>query len=531
MNQMKRILSLIGFLGCGALMSGCAGTHIYHQADYDMATKTEASFKAANLSQMLVAERAQVTATSEREQAVVKRRMLSRRDNNIMALIENSNAAIAATNLNSLINQRIDELLGSVNLREVTQAWGGIDHSQEQVDTAATQYHLDGYSLDSIPDLPKTSISTNIDELRDKMSNISTNEVLSNDLLGAFDNYIKNLKQLEKWQAKYEATILSDTNSEIGQLALELKDIDANKKQLDAEIGWRKKAFKEAKEAYEKATASNTNITALVYNLTNTLAKLDLDGAGKAITNLQNSDFGGVLGDIELAGKIAKLEQQKAAVLELINLLAVDKTDTNLVKQAAGNPALLFLAGFMPRFNQTIKRPPSVGNLLLKEKQSSTELEAANRQLSHANACHQLLEQKLNFMRQELEYLRSARKNSEGLMAGLNNTNISQLTLLAALVALAKSSPDDSQKGFNALLNYSLSWQVGRIGEELADYALIAEQHQAALDNSEIALMEWENLIGVPLSQLVALHGSGIKPETIANFCNAIMVTAAVAAK
>lgn len=526
MNQMKRILSLIGFLGCGALMSGCAGTHIYHQADYDTATKTEASFKAANLSQMLVAERTQVAATSEREQAVVKRRMLSRRDNSIMAIIKGTNATSAATDLNSQINQRVGELLGSVNLREIRKAWGGIDHSQEQVDLAVTLYHLDGYDLDGVPDLPKTSTATNIDELRNKISNISTN-----DLLGVFNRYINDLKELEARQATYEAIILSDTNSEIGQLALELKGIDANKKQLDAEIGRRKKTFTDAKEAYEKATTSSTNLTAFIYNLTNTLAKLDLDTAGKAITNLQNSDFGGVLGDVELAGNIAKLEQQKAAVLELVNLLAADKTDTNLVKQAAGNPVLLFLAGFMPTFNQTIKRPPSVGNLLLKEKLFSTELEAANRQFSHANASRQLLEQKLNFMRQELEYLRLARKNSEGLMAGLNSTNINRLTLPEALAALAKSSPDDSQKGFNALLNYSLSWQAGRVGEELADYALIAEQHQAALDNSEIALMEWENLIGVPLSQLVALHGSGIKPETIANFINAIMVTAAVAAK
>jgi hypothetical protein len=45
--------------------------------------------------------------------------------------------------------------------------------------------------------------------------------------------------------------------------------------------------------------------------------------------------------------------------------------------------------------------------------------------------------------------------------------------------------------------------------------------HRSALENSSAAFAQWANLIGVPLSQLVAYHQSGIKSEDLANLINA----------
>ena len=52
-------------------------------------------------------------------------------------------------------------------------------------------------------------------------------------------------------------------------------------------------------------------------------------------------------------------------------------------------------------------------------------------------------------------------------------------------------------------------------------YMMIGVRHEAVVDNSENALGQFENLVAVPLSQLVAYHGSGIKPEQIGNLISA----------
>jgi tetratricopeptide (TPR) repeat protein len=522
MNQMKRILSLIGFLGCGALMSGCAGTHIYRQADYDAATKTEASFKAANLSQMLVAERKQVDAISEREQAVVKRQTLALRDTSIMAIVECPNALGAAAKLYQQITNRIVKLIGNQDLDTIANDWIDIDDARNTKKKFASLYRPHAIK-NGYPDLPEDSTAKNVGALRDKIPNGS-------EAADAFDSYIEACKDLESLQKAYETDVTHDPRCEITKLTKMFITIDEQKKKLAEDIASRKGEFEAAKTNYQNALAAgSTNISALAAKLTNALARLDLGNAAEAITNLQNAFPGRGFEDFGLAGKIAKLEQQKVALLVLANIMMADKTDTNLVNQAAGMPTLLFLAGVLPTLNQVLERPPSVGNLLLKMQQYSIALDAAKRRLNHANVGYQLLEQKRDFMHQELANLQLAQTNSLQLTASLGrNTNSGGINLP---LALAKLNSDDSQKGFSALLYYSLSWQLGRTGEDLADYKAFAEQHQAILDDSEIALMEWENLIGVPLSQLVALHGSGIKPETIANFCNAIMLTAAVAAK
>ena len=73
-----------------------------------------------------------------------------------------------------------------------------------------------------------------------------------------------------------------------------------------------------------------------------------------------------------------------------------------------------------------------------------------------------------------------------------------------------------------ALINYANSWTLGRLGEREIQKRLIAQRHSASLESSVNALRQWENLIGVPLGQLVMLHGSGITTEEIAALINAL---------
>lgn len=72
------------------------------------------------------------------------------------------------------------------------------------------------------------------------------------------------------------------------------------------------------------------------------------------------------------------------------------------------------------------------------------------------------------------------------------------------------------------LLLYADSWTIGRLPQAEARYLIIDVRHQASIDASEVALLEWQNLIQVPLGQLVAFHGSGIRSEDIGRLLQAL---------
>jgi hypothetical protein len=81
----------------------------------------------------------------------------------------------------------------------------------------------------------------------------------------------------------------------------------------------------------------------------------------------------------------------------------------------------------------------------------------------------------------------------------------------------------------SGLLLYASAWDSGHAREEQIDYQLIALKYDESLDNSESALLQWQNLIGVPLGQLAAFYGSGIRPEDVARFLQAAGVGAVAA--
>src|ERR1035437_487340 len=106
------LLKRCGMLGYIALLGGCVGTHIYRQADSDLATKTEASFKSAKPSQMLTEERKQLDVLSERELAVVRRQTLALRDAWLIEIVGRANATNAANDLTTHIDERLLKLTG-----------------------------------------------------------------------------------------------------------------------------------------------------------------------------------------------------------------------------------------------------------------------------------------------------------------------------------------------------------------------------------------------------------------------------------
>jgi hypothetical protein len=88
------------------------------------------------------------------------------------------------------------------------------------------------------------------------------------------------------------------------------------------------------------------------------------------------------------------------------------------------------------------------------------------------------------------------------------------------VLALERAA-SQQELGAESLAFVAESWSVGRTPAEEIDFLIAGIDHRAALESSSAAFAQWSNLIGVPLSQLVAYHESGIKSEDLANLINA----------
>jgi hypothetical protein len=82
----------------------------------------------------------------------------------------------------------------------------------------------------------------------------------------------------------------------------------------------------------------------------------------------------------------------------------------------------------------------------------------------------------------------------------------------------------------SALLLYADSWTLGRLPEQEIRYLLISLDHGAAIDSSEVALLQWQNLVAVPLGELVSFHRSGITSDEIGKLLE-VLGLAAIAAR
>jgi hypothetical protein len=248
---------------------------------------------------------------------------------------------------------------------------------------------------------------------------------------------------------------------------------------------------------------------------------LDLKDATTLLATLDKAGVGGLC----MEGTLAKVSEQQAAVSGILGFLA---DQTNSLGQLVGIPtnSNRFVAGLLPAFKDAAKEltTPRIGNLLLVQQQASVLIEEANRSISRADARLQMLTRKQDSLLREVVFLNIAQRRA----AEVTNAPPADKALSAWITGL---SPDKSRAAEEALVDYAISWSVGRVQEEEIDYGLIGLSHDTALDGTEIALMQWQNLIGIPLQQLVTYYGTGIKPETLAQVLSAVGIAIPIAVK
>jgi hypothetical protein len=74
-------------------MTGCSSIYLYHADDHKLAQTAQASFKAAELTKSLAAERDATEKLLARELAAVRRDLASLRDEKIVAFLSSSSSA------------------------------------------------------------------------------------------------------------------------------------------------------------------------------------------------------------------------------------------------------------------------------------------------------------------------------------------------------------------------------------------------------------------------------------------------------
>ena len=92
------------------LITGCAGTHVYNQANHQTATKTETAFREAKIGDLVSGERELLRTMATNEQAIARRQALTSRNSEVQSVLSQANAGDAWNTLEKLIGDREKKL-------------------------------------------------------------------------------------------------------------------------------------------------------------------------------------------------------------------------------------------------------------------------------------------------------------------------------------------------------------------------------------------------------------------------------------
>jgi|GEM_PF-4221083 len=468
---MRGFRSLPGLAVILFLFTGCAG--LYNQQHHDSAVSAQKSFTEAKLAESIKDERAQNAEILARELDIVEQQMVATRNKELLDVIGSKDAGEAHKLLADLVDARMGELAS-----KPTQTQGPPLIATIGVAEEAREAHSDRYSVFREPEDPALVCT---DDTTVKVS------VTGKPEWDAFQTDCKNLaeanKKLEAFQAGILYTLTHDLTRNEEARAVVTKEV----KRLTTESAAAAKKLKEARNAGTPADLAK-------------LAEKSRDDLRKVKIDPQRVSRAG-LEDASVLATLESINEQKANIDLLLDAAATGKASDDADDAAA-------IAAILPAIAKdvtTATRYPQVSRLVLESERLRIDRDRAKQQLSRVAEEMRLLRMRRDILYQEW------------------------LALVKAQSNLAECKPDDFAGGKNlrnlrvecrdglstAVLSYAAAWTLGRIPAEKVQWTLINLDYERALDASESALMQWNNLIAVPLDALVANYGSGIKPDAI----------------
>lgn len=483
------------------LFPGC-GIHFHSPEDAKMAQSAVDAFKDAKLNETITAEFAASAETLTQEIAAIRRQSNARRDQWLAAFIGGQTKAQSWDGLTMYIANRIKELAGEKAAQDplksaistMLAAPKNIYNAYGDLRGTYLSYHTVRGSLVPPTDPKIPRIGAKLTDDQEAKLSIPVKQAYQDYKrdLGNYEAAVKTglppalqglIGETLASQAAHDQTLhlvsVAATDTQ--------KKLDDLKKVRDAKLAEAALPGKKAEEisaALKEAAAKTEETDKLLQQLTSVRSQAGLPELQKKITGLQS-----------IRQEISDLLRSSSDALEGKVPTEGDKVKIKLLTSVSAIRAGVYGAEY-----------PKVSDLLLESERLRIEIQRLQGLITLEQGRKTVLDLKLASLVRELGALRRAQDRVQE--AG-------------GTKAIAEEDGTTAEKAVDALAYLAESWTAGRSPAEETDFLLAGLDHRAALENSSAAFAQWGNLIGVPLSQLLAYHQSGIKSEDLANLINA----------
>lgn len=489
------LLFLTVFAGCGI--------HFHRSEDAKVAQSAADAFKDAKLNETVTAEFAASAEILTQEISAIRRQSSARRDQWLAAFIGGQKKETSWDGLSTYISNRIKELAGDKADQDpiksdITMMLAAPELIYRKYNDLRERY-LSYYAMrdqmkdPKIPRIPRIGAKLTDNEMAQ----------LSPEVKQVYGTYEETLNKYEAAVKKSSPSptirgLISETLSSQTLLAKELNEVSEaateTKKQLGdlqkardaklAEVSAAGKTAQEVSHALKDATAKMEEAKTFLKQITNVTSQAGLPGIQKKIIGLE-----------AIREEITDLLHFSS---DALNEKVPTEDDKVKIKLLASVSAIQH--GF------DAATYPKVSDLLLELERFRIEIQRLQGLIALEQERKTILDLKLAAFVRELKALRLAQ---------------ARIREARGTKAIAKETGATAELAVDALAYVTESWTAGRSPAEETDFLLAGLDHRAALENSATAFSQWANLIGVPLSQLLAYHQSGIKAEDLANLISA----------
>jgi hypothetical protein len=491
------------FLLTVLLYTGC-GIHFHRPEDAKVAQSAVDAFKDAKLNETITAEFAASAEILTQEIAAIRRQSNARREQWLAAFIGGQTKNKSWDGLSKYIADRTTELAGqNADKDPMKQAITDMLAAPENIHQAFEDLRGTYLSYDAArtsivpvkdPKIPRIGAKLTDDEAAK----------LSPTVKQVYDLYMRDLAKYTTAVQKASPPpaikgLIGETLSSQTAQAKALEQIGATakttQKRLDdlqkardakiAEANDPKKKADEVKQALKEATVKTDEAKTYLKQITSVTSQAGLPDIQKKISGLE-----------AIRQEITDLLKSLSDTLEEKAPTSEDKEKIKLLASVSAIRAGVDAAKY-----------PKVSDLLLESERLRIEIQRLQGLIALEQERKTVLDLKLAALMRELGALRRA----QGRVRQAAGTT----------KAIVEEDGATAEIAVDALAYVAESWTTGRTPAEEADFLLAGIDHRGALENSSAAFAQWANLIGVPLSQLLAYHQSGIRSEDLANLINA----------
>lgn len=472
------------------LLSGC-GAHLHRPDDALLARTALIAFKDAKLEDSIKMELIAASEILNSEIAAIRRQSNARRDRILSAVIGGKKSGDSWNHLTNYTDKRLEDLLGAEIQSDDLDIWLAAQNDTGQRFETVRQFYLQydqnrkhedpriirigallsAQDTSKLQDPLKTIYSAYLESL-DKYNTTRRNAITPPTTQGIIGGIISSRNAQEK-----KLTDASDA------ARIVKTELDKIKKERDDKITESQTLGKKADEI-SKALKETTNKTSKLILMLESLLSIT---ANDGLPGVQK--------------KIIALEEIREQVTEILPRVADAVAGQT---PPAGDSEKIKILESITAIRKGIDgiAYPRISDLILESERLRIELERLRGLMALEEERRIILNLQLTAFSREINSLRYAKKRIEYAKAAKTEAEMKALTV-ESFIYLAES------------------WSNGRTSAEEIDFLIAGIDHRAALRNSTTAFEQWSNLIGVPLSQLVAYHESGIRSEDLANLISA----------